>query len=160
MAQITNISSGQLIDQSLISKLIETVNSISNNQYSSVSGIGTPGVSDVTNVAFKTANNGEWIVSTGYDSVTMTTSANDWKVSPEQTLTFKKPFSTIPIITATAYSTVAAAAIQTDTVYSIVVTSVSPTDFKYKVMTYSKTSGSTSFGIMYTAIGRTPSVTS
>jgi len=151
MAQIPSISSGQLIDQNILSTLIDTVNSISNNQYSSVSSIGNAGVTDVN--AYTSLKNGEWIVNTGYVSVDgVPVAANDFS-NMEFTATFKQPFNKTPIVTATAFSSATAQVIQTNVIHSIVVTYVSTTGFTFKILTYGKTKGTTNFGVMYTAVG-------
>jgi hypothetical protein len=150
MAQIPSITSGQLIDQRILNQLIESINLISNAQYSASSSIGNAG-----STSPDTLQNGQWIVNTGYLTVSMATKARGITYSEEYTSSFPKAFAAIPIVTVTAYSSNTDQAIQTDLVYSVVVTSVTAQNFKFKIAGYSEAARTvTAFGIMYTAIGK------
>ena len=155
MAQITNITSGQLIDQNLISQLISAVNDISDGQYSSKSAIGESDAS----TTYSSLQNGQWIVNTGNTVSTSTALTANKIVTVTDSITFQNKFKTgtKPIVTATVYSTAGSGANIQTAMSSIIVTATSDTGFNFLVNIFSPTDqGYTSLRVEYIAIGQAP----
>jgi len=149
-----SISSGQIVDQRILNKIIEEINLISGKIYTSKSSVSIVGNESTNNLA----NNGEWVVATVYDTVSgvkiPTTTGSIFNLTAKN---FGVVFAEPPIVTATIYCP------QTDdpiwqVVSTVVINEVTTTGFKYKVLSTGLAGGKdTSFGVMFTAVGKAQS---
>ena len=96
--QISTISSGTLIDQVILTNIIDEVNKIANSQYTSTSFLAN-GL-DTTQVALQ---NGQWVIATIYEKAEVTPKKS---VNSATTgiVNFGTSFATKPMISATIYS--------------------------------------------------------
>lgn len=155
MAQdISPIQSGTLIDQQVLSNIVDTINAISSLQYSSDSSIGKNG--DTTKSILK---NGQWGTSTVFQRTTFTLKTTANSTSGEEKVNFGIRFLENPIIQATIYASGGQVNSQ-DILSSIVITDVGLDSCTFKVVCGpAKTADSQTLGVLITAIGKLATTT-
>lgn len=147
---ISQISSGTLIDQKVLSDLINKVNEIDNNQYNSISSIANGLTSGQQKL-----QNGQWAVSTQFLRPGIVIKTDTTNVNGPFQGTFDVSFDPLPLVTGTVYSQQASAGIQ-NVLCSILITEITSDGFKYKVITAASgvKEKPEQVSIMFTAIGK------
>lgn len=158
-SQISPITNGTLIDQTLLSDIITNVNSIGNAQYNNTSSLAKGHSSSKSNL-----QNGQWTVSTAFVTGTMSIDGTSGIVtSTAGQVDFGTTFSELPIITGTVYipTNTADKTLLDNLISTVVITEVTKTSFKWKVLASSRgTSGTNqSFSLMFTIVGIAPTTT-
>jgi hypothetical protein len=150
---ISQISSGTLIDQKVLSEVIETVNAITSSQYTSVSSIANG-----TTKGQQELKPGQWAVSTQFDTRSVATFKTKTRMNGPFTVDFNMSFDPVPLVTGTIYSATANSQFL-KIPYSIVITNITSSGFTYVVVTAPAThaeleAAAESTSIMFTAIGK------
>jgi len=152
--QISAISSGQLIDQNILSNMITAITEVQNAQYNAQSSIGDL----VNNNTYAPLQNGQWIVNTGNKSFSVAKQNANIVQSVTGTVTFQSPFKTgsQPIVVASLFSTSGSNAPIQSAISSIVITSTSATGFSFIANIFSTSAITTASGfiVQYIAIGQ------
>jgi len=149
------IGQGQIVDQQILNDIIKEINNISSKIYTSKSSISKVGEESTGNATV--TDNGSWVVATVYDSISGKIPKTTGSIFNLQTRNFGVTFSEPPIVTGTIYCK------ETDdpiwkVVSTVVINEVTTSSFKYKVLSTGLDSNpDTTFGVMFTAIGKSQS---